>query len=191
MQNFKLVDFFRMIHNGDFFVEGPQEINVNYGEEATELRALVALFNEKETDWFLSIDLEETNLGKWWFKFKPLTQEAFYFYRNKKKEKLLPLYENTTYAMRASHTLYSFEPKVIEAVKELRILSKCTKAPMIDLEDLLTSNTNMVKWCDGVSPAFLELTTPRKISVVDILYGKYLNDEPLEIKTTYKLSSVL
>jgi len=182
---------FKLISDGEFFKEGDPSININFGEEAQQLRQLVADFNSKEKDWFLSIDLEETNLSKWWFKFKPLTEEAFRFYRKKKYEKLIPMYENTTYAMRASHTLYSFEPKVIEAVKELRVLSKCTKAPMIDPDNLLTSNTNMVKWCDGVSPAFLELTTPRKISVVDILYGKYLNDEPLEIKTTYKLSSVL
>lgn len=182
---------FKLISDGEFFKEGDSSININFGEEAQQLRQLVADFNSKETDWFLSIDLEETNLSKWWFKFKPLTEEAFRFYRKKKYEKLIPIYGNTTYAMRASHILYSFESKVIEAVKELRILSKCTKAPVIDPDDLLTSNTNMVKWCDGVSPAFLELTTPRKISVVDILYGKYLNDEPLEIKTTYKLSSVL
>ena len=44
--------FFKMISDGDFFKEGP-DIDINFGEDAQKLRALVAEFNSIQNDWFL------------------------------------------------------------------------------------------------------------------------------------------
>lgn len=172
-------EFFKMISNGEFFKEGPEEININFGEDAQKLRALVSEFNEMQHDWFLKIDLEETNLSKWWFRFKPLNREAFIFFRRKKIEKLEDLYKNHTWACRAAHTLYSFEDQIVESVKDLEQLAKCTTAPAIIEGDPLTTNTNICRWCEKVSPTFLELSVPRKLSVLTILYGRYLGEDPL------------
>ena len=173
--------FFKMISDGDFFKEGP-DIDINFGEDAQKLRALVAEFNSIQNDWFLKIDLEETNLSKWWFRFKPLNKEAFIFFRRKKIEKLEDLYENHTWACRAAHTLYSFENEIVESVKDLEQLAKCTTAPVIIEGDPKTTNTNLCRWCENVSPKFLELSVPRKLSVLTILYGKYLGEDPLEFE---------
>lgn len=172
--------FFKMISDGDFFKEGPSDININFGEDAQKLRALVAEFNDMQHDWFLKIDLEETDLSKWWFRFKPLNREAFIFFRRKKIEKLDDIYKNHTWACRAAHTLYSFENEIVESVKDLEPLAKCTKAPDIIEGDALTTDKNLCHWCEKVSPTFLELSVPRKISVLNILYGKYLGEDPLE-----------
>ena len=180
MLNIQRWHFFKMISEGDFFKEGPSDIDVNFGEDAQKLRALVAEFNSIQKDWFLKIDLEETDLSKWWFRFKPLNREAFIFFRRKKIEKLKLLYNNTSYACRAAHTLYSFENKIIESVKDLETLARCTTAPVIVEGDPLTTNTNLCKWCENVSPTFLKLSVPRKLSVLSILYGKYLGEDPLE-----------
>ena len=184
---FKRKDLFKMISDGEFFKEGPSEINVNYGPEASELRALVAEFNSIQNDWFLKIDLEETNLAKWWFRFKPLNREAFLFYRSKKIEQLDEIYKNHTQACRAAHTLYSFEKEIVESVKDLELLAKYTKAPEIVEGDSKATNTNMCKWCDGVSPVFLKLSVPRKLSVLTILYGKYLGEDPLDLSDNSKI----
>ena len=180
MLNIQRWHFFKMISEGDFFKEGPSDIDVNFGEDAQKLRALVAEFNSIQKDWFLKIDLEETDLSKWWFRFKPLNREAFIFFRRKKIEKLKLLYNNTSYACRAAHTLYSFENKIIESVKDLETLARCTTAPVIVEGDPLTTNTNLCKWSENVSPTFLKLSVPRKLSVLSILYGKYLGEDPLE-----------
>ena len=180
MLNIQRWHFFKMISEGDFFKEGPSDIDVNFGEDAQKLRALVAEFNSIQKDWFLKIDLEETDLSKWWFRFKPLNREAFIFFRRKKIEKLKLLYNNTSYACRAAHTLYSFENEIIESVKDLETLARCTTAPVIVEGDPLTTNTNLCKWCENVSPTFLKLSVPRKLSVLSILYGKYLGEDPLE-----------
>ena len=182
MLNIQRWHFFKMISDGDFFKEGPSEININFGEDAQELRALVAEFNSIQNDWFLKIDLEETDLSKWWFRFKPLNRESFLFFRKKKIEKLDSLYKNHTWACRAAHTLYSFEDTIIESVKDLELLAKCTTAPEIIEGDPKTTNTNLCKWCEKVSPTFLELSVPRKLSVLTILYGKYLGEDPLEFE---------
>ena len=189
--NIKRRDLFKMISDGEFFKEGPSEINVNYGEDAAALRALVSEFNNIQNDWFLKIDLEETNLSKWWFKFKPLNTEAFIFFRQKKIEKLDQIYKNHTQACRASHTLYSFEREVIESVKDLELLAKCTKAPEIIIGDLKTTNTNLGKWCVNVSPTFLGLSVPRKLSVLAILYGKYLGEDPLDFPDNNKIIDLI
>ena len=183
-------EFFKMISNGEFFKEGPEDININFGEDAQKLRALVSEFNEMQHDWFLKIDLEETNLSKWWFRFKPLNREAFIFFRRKKIEKLKDLYNNTTYACRAAHTLYSFENEIVESVKDLETLAKCTTAPVIVEGDPLTTNTNICKWCERVSPTFLKLSVPRKLSVLTILYGRYLGEDPLEFSETEELKNI-
>lgn len=188
---YKRVDLFRMISDGDFFKEGPSEIDVNFGEDAQKLRALVAEFNSIQNDWFLKIDLEPTNLSKWWFKFKPLNRESFIFFRRKKIEKLDALYENHTWACRAAHALYSFEKEIIESVKDLEQLAKCTTAPTIIEGDPLTTNTNLCKWCENVSPKFLELSVPRKLSVLTILYGKYLGEDPLEFSEKSKIIDLI
>lgn len=183
--------FFKMISEGNFFKEGPSEIDINYGEDAQKLRALVAEFNSIQKDWFLKLYIEETNLSKWWFKFKPLNRDAFIFFRRKKIEKLKDLYKNTTYACRAAHTLYSFENKIIESVKDLETLAKCTTAPAIIEDDPLTTNTNLCKWCENVSPSFLKLSVPRKLSVLSILYGKYLGEDPLEFEEKDKIEEFI
>jgi hypothetical protein len=182
MLNLQRWEFFKMISDGDFFKEGPKEIDVNFGEDAQKLRALVAEFNSIQHDWFLKIDLEPTDLSKWWFRFKPLNREAFIFFRRKKIEKLKLLYNNTSYACRAAHTLYSFENEIVESVKDLETLARCTTAPVIVEGDPLTTNTNICKWCENVSPTFLGLSVPRKLSVLSILYGKYLGEDPLEFE---------
>ncbi len=182
MLNIQRWHFFKMISDGDFFKEGPSEIDVNFGEDAQKLRALVAEFNSIQKDWFLKIDLEETDLSKWWFRFKPLNRESFIFFRRKKIEKLKLLYNNTSYACRAAHTLYSFENEIVESVKDLETLARCTTAPVIVDGDPLTTNTNICKWCENVSPTFLKLSVPRKLSVLSILYGKYLGEDPLEFE---------
>ena len=82
MINIQRWHFFKMISEGDFFKEGPSEIDINFGEDAQKLRALIAEFNEVQKDWFLKLYIEETNLSKWWFKFKPLNRESFIFFRN-------------------------------------------------------------------------------------------------------------
>lgn len=182
MINIQRWHFLKMISEGDFFKEGPSEIDINYGEDAQKLRALVAEFNSIQKDWFLKLYIEETNLSKWWFKFKPLNREAFIFFRNKKIEKLKDLYKNKTYACRAAHTPYSFENEIIESVKDLETLARCTTAPEIIEGDSLTTNTNLCKWCENVSPAFLKLSVPRKLSVLSILYGRYLGEDSLEFE---------
>ena len=182
MLNIQRWHFFKMISEGDFFKEGPSEININYGEDAQKLRALVAEFNNIQKDWFLKLYIEETNLSKWWFRFKPLNRESFIFFRRKKIEKLKDLYKNTTYVCRAAHTLYSFENEIVESVKDLETLARCTTAPEIVDGDPLTTNTNLCKWCENVSPTFLKLSVPRKLSVLSILYGKYLGEDPLEFE---------
>lgn len=177
-------EFFKMISNGEFFKEGPVDVNINYGEEAEKLRAVVAEFNAVQNDWFLKLYIEETNLSKWWFKFKPLNRKSFLFFRNKKIEKLMDLYKSKTYACRAAHTLYSFENEIVESVKDLEMLARCTTSPVIVEGDPLTTNTNICKWCENVSPTFLKLSVPRKLSVLSILYGRYLGEDPLEFEET-------
>lgn len=80
------------------------------------------------------------------------------------------------------HTLYSFENEIIESVKDLETLARCTTAPEIVEDDILTTNTNLCKWCENVSPTFLKLSVPRKLSVLSILYGRYLGEDPLEFE---------
>ena len=89
MINIQRWQFFKMISEGNFFKEGPSEIDINFGEDAQKLRALIAEFNEIQKDWFLKLYIEETNLSKWWFKFKPLNKESFIFFRKKKIEKFI------------------------------------------------------------------------------------------------------
>ena len=182
MINIQRWHFFKMISEGDFFKEGPSEIDINFGEDAQNLRALIAEFNEVQKDWFLKLQIEETNLSKWWFKFKPLNRESFIFFRKKKSEKVKDLYENKTYACRGADTLYGFENEIGESVKDLEILAKCTTSPVCIKDDPLTTNTNLCKWCENVSPTFLKLSVPRKLSVLSILYGRYLGEDPLEIE---------
>ena len=61
-------------------------------------------------------------------------------------------------------------------------MAKCTTAPVIIEGDPKTTNTNLCRWCENVSPKFLELSVPRKLSVLTILYGKYLGEDPLEFE---------
>ena len=80
------------------------------------------------------------------------------------------------------HSFNVILPVVIESVKDLETLAKCTTAPAIIEDDPLTTNTNLCKWCENVSPAFLKLSVPRKLSVLSILYGRYLGEDPLEFE---------
>ena len=104
---------------------------------------------------------------------------------------LKQLYNNTTYACRAAHTLYSFEDEIIESVKDLETLARCTTAPVFIEGDPLTTNTNLCKWCENVSPTFLKLSVPRKLSVLSILYGRYLGEDPLEFEEKDKIEDFI